>query len=81
MRAISGGLGLAGFKIPPAWIPSTMMWGLAEMKQWQLNKKKEKAADLELFYMNKYIQATDDEGNPVPATLGSGKRRTGRFKR
>ena len=81
MKAISGGFGLAGFKIPPAWIPSTMMWGLAEMKQWQLNKKKEKIKERELFYMNKYIQATDDEGAPVPATLGSGKRRTGRFKR
>ena len=78
MKAISGGLGLAGFKYPPAWIPSTMMWGLAEMKQWQLNKKEEKAKDLELFYMNKYIQATDDEGNPVPATLGSGKRTVNR---
>ena len=78
MKAISGGLGLIGFKLPPAWIPSTMMWGLAEMEQWKLNKKKEKIKERELYYMNKYIQATDDEGNPVPATLGSGKRTVNR---
>ena len=81
IKAISGGLGLVGFKIPPAWIPSTMMWSLAEIQQWKLNRKKEKIKERELFYMNKYIQATDEEGNFVPATLGSGKRRTGRFKR
>ena len=81
MQAISGGLGLAGFKFPPAWIPSTMMWGLAEMKQWQLNKKQQKAQDLELFYMNKFVQATDEEGAPANAVLGANTRRTGRFKR
>lgn len=81
MHAISGGLGLAGFKFPPLWIPSTMVWGIAEMKQWQLNKKEQKAQDLELFYMNKFIQPTDEEGEPANAVLGSGKRRTGRFKR
>ena len=78
MKAISGGLGLTGFVYPPAWVPSTLVWGMAELKQMQLNRKEEKAKDLELFYMNKYIQARDEEGNPVPATLGSGKRTVNR---
>ena len=78
MKAISGGLGLTGFAYPPAWVPSTLVWGMAELKQMQLNRKEEKAKDLELFYMNKYIQARDEEGNPVPATLGSGKRTVNR---
>ena len=81
MQGMSGGLGLTGFVFPPAWIPSTVMWGIAEIKQQQLDRKTKKAQDLDLWYMQKYIQATDEEGMPTNATLGSGTRHTGRFKR
>ena len=74
MHAISGGLGLTGFVFPPAWIPSTMMWGLAEMKQWQLNRKEQKAKDLELYYMTSSVHPKDEEGNLVTPEWGSGKR-------
>lgn len=74
MQAISGGFGLAGFVFPPAWIPSTMMWGIAEMKQWQLNRKEQKARDLELWYMTKSVQPKDEDGNLVTPEWGSGRR-------
>ena len=80
IQGASGALGLAGFKFPPLWIPSTTMWGIAEMKQQQLDRKNQKAQDLDLWYMQKYIQATNEEGMPTNATL-TGARRTGRFKR
>ena len=31
--------------------------------------------------MNKFVQATDEEGAPANAVLGANTRRTGRFKR
>ena len=74
MQAISGGLGLTGFVFPPAWIPSTMMWGIAEIKQWQLNRKEQKAKDLELWYMTKSVQPKDEKGNLVTPEWGSGQK-------
>ena len=81
MQGMSGALGLAGFKFPPLWIPSTAMWGIAEIKQQQLDRKNQKAQDLDLWYMQKYIQATDEEGLPTNAVLGSGKRPRKRTRR
>ena len=80
-KSIAGGLGLASLKFPAAWLPSATMWALGEMKQQQLDRKNKKAQDLELWYMQKYVQATDEEGNPVNATLKADTRRTGRFRR
>jgi len=81
LHAASGVLGYAGWKFPPMWAPAAMMWGLAEMKQWQVDMKEQKAEDRELWYMTKGIQGQDEEGNLVTPEWGSGKRRTGRFKR
>ena len=80
-KAIGGGLGLASLKFPQTWLPSAMMWGVGEMKQQQLDRKNQRKQDLDLWYMQKYIQATDEEGMPTNATLGADTRRTGRFKR
>ena len=81
LHAASGVLGYAGWKFPPMWAPAAAMWGLAELKQMQVDMKEQKAEDRELWYMQKYIQATDEEGMPTNATLGADTRRTGRFKR
>ena len=81
LQAASGVLGHATWKFPPMWAPAAMMWGLAEMKQWQVDMKELKAEDRELWYMTKGIQGQDEEGNLVTPEWGSGKRRTGRFKR
>ena len=81
LMAASGALQESSWIFPPMWAPATMMWGLAEMKQWQVDMKEQKAEDRELWYMTKGIQGQDEEGNLVTPEWGSGKRRTGRFKR
>ena len=79
-KSISGGLGLASLKIPLLWAPATMMWGIAEMKQWQLDDM-----NREKFYMERGttgVQGTNEEGELVTPEWGMAqKKRTGRFKR
>ena len=79
-KSISGGLGLASLKIPLLWPPATMMWGIAEMKQWQLDDM-----NREKFYMERGttgVQGTNEEGELVTPEWGMAqKKRTGRFKR
>ena len=79
-KSISGGLGLASLKIPLLWAPATMMWGIAEMKQWQLDDM-----NREKFYMERGptgVQGTNEEGELVIPEWGMAqKKRTGRFKR
>ena len=68
IKGASGALGLAGFKFPPLWIPSTVMWGIGEMAQWQYNKKKAryKESYQDLYYMEAAAEGmVDAEGKPL----------------
>ena len=85
IKGASGALGLAGFAIPPLWIPSTFMWGIGEMAQWQYDKKKAKYQDL--YYMEAAAEGMiDEKGKPLDLFINKKidadrKTRTGRFKR
>ena len=93
IKGASGALGLAGFKFPPLWIPSTFMWGVGEMAQWQYNKKKAryKESYQDLYYMEAAAEGmVDAEGNPLDEFINQKvnrqidadrKTRVGRFKR
>ena len=93
IKGASGALGLAGFKFPPLWIPSTFMWGVGEMAQWQYNKKKAryKESYQDLYYMEAAAEGmVDAEGKPLDEFINQKvnrqidadrKTRVGRFKR
>ena len=93
IKGASGALGLAGFKFPPLWIPSTVMWGIGEMAQWQYNKKKAryKESYQDLYYMEAAAEGmVDAEGKPLDEFINQKvnrqidadrKTRVGRFTR